>query len=433
MKNESTWRNKLWEEYLPWAFALGVLLSLINYTFDAFYQVALLGVFFIASNLSENFKCLLDFIKKHLLFFLLSICSFIHFCLIGSGLSRSALMIVMIDAVVFAGYRLTQSGKSIVDINQKKYLIIVSALFAIGLIWYFQGTNETILYFPVAKTYYDIEPNRYAGFFMASIPCAVACCVYLLIVSAFVKNSKLKLPMLLFGMIVLFLTITRMTIIITLCALLFYVLFIRKLKLNDMKRIFNSNKIILLLLILLVIILVIFRKDKILQYVQKIIARFSIMSANKDWSVSYRVWVYQTFPSLIRKNNVMNFMFGSGMLKATETLRTLPGATKGFSCPVENTYLSLMYDFGFAGFALYFIATIRMLFYLFKDHDFYHRTVYLICLGIMAVSMTSDIEYWPNVSILLFCYIGIGLGFIDQRDSNGTNNLTVDADAEIKG
>lgn len=417
MKNESAWRSRIWENYVPWAFALGILLSLINYTFDAFYQVVLLGVFFIASDFTENLKCLVEFIRKHLIFAVLSVFTFIHLCLIESGLSRSALMVVMIDGVLFAGYRLAQKGKTVVDINQKKYVILASALFAIGLIWYFQGTNATILYFPVAKTYYDIEPNRYSGFFMASIPCAVACCIYLLIISAFVKNDKIKLPLLLFGMIVLFLTITRMTIIITLFSLLFYALFIRKLTYKDIKRIFKSNKEINLLIIILIVILIFFRKDKILQYIQKIVARFSIMSANKDWSVSYRVWVYKTFPSLIKRNNVLNFLLGNGMLKATETLRTLPGATQGFSCPVENTYLSLMYDFGFVAFALYFAATLKILISLFKDRDFYHRTVYLICLSMMAVSVTSDIEYWPNISVLLFCYIGIGLGFTDHRDN----------------
>ncbi|WP_035765243.1 O-antigen ligase family protein [Butyrivibrio sp. NC2002] len=410
--------NNIWKDYLTWGFAFSILLSLVDYSHDFYSQIILFAVFFIITGFTTNMVILGDFLRKY---YLLSVAAFLWFIFFFLHPTEplSYRMPIISFFIIFAGYRLSIESTESVSEAFRKLIVLIVASIIIAIFWHRNGVNGITNYFPTAQNYFQSYYSRLTGVYMQPMPAATVI-LFFTIISVYLINDKLlKFLSLLVGFYALWLTSTRSAILICIIGLVLYV--IRE-KLNNKTNkaigLSSSDKLVAVGFFFCIAVILFFMRNAIISTLSGTIQRFANFNTTTDIGNQYRKIAWEETITGFLQAPIVNKFLGHGVLGAyyrrpvfDSRIAILNGNP---STPVENTFLSILFDFGLIGFLLYVVAGIFAIICFIKCSDYIKRGYSLALLAIMAESFTYDMEYWNNVSFLLFFMIGIVLGIREE-------------------
>ncbi|WP_026510178.1 hypothetical protein [Butyrivibrio sp. LC3010] len=403
-----------WTDYLYIGIAFAVLLSMKDEYRDGFLEIILVSLFFVVTGLKNNISNLFAFIKKHSIFAVLTVMWMLYFLFIEHASNISYRYSLSIFFIVFAGYSIAVSTKGELTVVFNRLWMILFVTLLIG----------TLDYFVV----HDFSDRMHMAFLHPIAEGNAA--LVLAFVSLFYVKDKRKMiaGTILSALIMIIAQLRHVSALLLVLLVIFVVINWHGIKAFFWNSVLHSIKgrIMWSILFLLLVILVLFIsiKGTTIEVIENLINRFAVMFAaiNKDVYLNYygdkgfrnRVADLDFAINVWRNGNLQHSIFGGGMLYTYSIIKPLAalflGITGDTAGPVENSFISLLSDYGMAAFILYTSCFISAISTSIKSKIKSVRTISLLVAFIMLVSAFSDMIYWINIAFLIFVLIGVYLG-----------------------
>jgi len=402
----------LWEDYLAWGFGFAIILSLIDYNKDSFASACLVILFCLITDTKENLQIFFRFLKEKFIFFFVVIISTVHFLMLQPAYP-SHRMPITVFLLVYVGYRLAVDTQKRLILSLKKMGIIVVASVLMGLFWHMKGQNDIVPYFPYANAVYWSDISRLCSVYVHPLiaACIIMSCTILLL--GLVKNIVYKTVLVMISSLAILFTMTRMAIMVFfLCLLVYFIAFgsFRTVTVYIHKQ--NIKVALAWAGVVLIVILgmTICKRGVFIDLFVKLINRFRGIASGGN---VYRWDAWNTLAHNIIKRPWRQVICGSGATAGYSFLDTnewMIAKHGEWSGPVDNMYLSVLYDYGVIGFISLLSISISVVLVFFRSKDKLQRVVALALIAIFLQSLTADFQYWPNIAFVMFVLCGIHLG-----------------------
>lgn len=405
--------ENLWREYLAWGFAFAIILSLVDYSHDSFACVYPVLIFILIDGIKENGKIILSFIREYAIVAIFVAIEFVYF-LFQNELPVSYRLPIAAFVVAFAGYRIGVEGEAFVKAALIRLAILVLVTIFAGVLWKITNTNYAAHYFQVAGLYFESYWNRLMSVYVHPI---IAASVFMSVMLIMVFMSKKKLYSLFFagaGMLPLILTMSRGALITYCMGLVAYCALNKKREWITEAVPHIDWKIKVVGLVVLIGALVAFavsRLELIKASLAMFIDRFVHMQGVDN---QYRVDAVVTTLKDYARGSIPDIIMGKGMQQAYNMLDVNEGLIQkygiGWPGPIDNTFISVLYDFGLIGEILFVLMLVFAFAFLVKSKSRLVCGVAVAVISLLIQGLTTDFEYWCTTSFLLYSSVGLLMG-----------------------
>ncbi len=394
------------------SFLLSVGLVLIDFYQDGFWVVIPTLCLFLWYGLNNTLNNIILYARNNIVLILLLTISSLYMRFVIQPERISWRMPLMVMVILYLGYIIGNSHTITVETlgNLSKILFVISI---IGTVWYLMGINYSANYFDGAAGYYQSYPTRLFAIYNHPLPASCVAMVAIILTIFTIEEITLKMVMCTVNYVFLFFTASRGTItVITIVLVIFAINRVIILKNSGSLSITPKMKIILSLTFIMVIILVIIIGYN---FFTPVINRFMVLDLNEG-SVSNRLLNYKIFfGNMIFDGGLLNKLLGRGVLSGYYRLiefKNSMGIDYGpqYTGPLENSFLSITYDFGLTFGAIYIYSFIKAVLFTIKSKDKLDKGISLCYILLFIISMTFDMVYWINVFIFQLLMAGIMLG-----------------------
>ncbi|WP_044914244.1 hypothetical protein [Butyrivibrio sp. WCE2006] len=124
-----------WNEYPVIGLLVAMMLSILDFSRDGFYQIIPVVLFFIFSGVKENSKILLSFARKYWYFVLVVICYLAYYRFVNKVATTDRWFLSMFS-VVFAGYAIVIRNEGIIENAISKLWIFLCAITILCIVKY---------------------------------------------------------------------------------------------------------------------------------------------------------------------------------------------------------------------------------------------------------------------------------------------------------
>ena len=140
---------------------------------------------------------------------------------------------------------------------------------------------------------------------------------------------------------------------------------------------------------------------------------------SKDSSANYRVFVFGILLRVFSGNTMLQKVLGSGYSSGNQALwndeEYLNSHSKN-AWPVDNGYLSVLYDFGILGIIIVILIALAAIRIVLDKKSERHDIIISLLLLLLGVTMASyDMLYFTNISYIVFIFVGMVLGIYDKN------------------
>lgn len=413
--------ENLWREYLVWGFAFAIVLSLVDYSHDSFACVYPVLIFVLIDGIRKNGNVVITFIKGYALVAILIAIEFVYF-LFQKELPVSYRLPIAAFVVLFAGYRVGIEGEEFVKDSLIRLGILVLITILAGIWWKITNINYAAHYFQVAGVYFEKYWNRMMSVYVHPI---IAASIIMPVILVMVFMSKKRAYSLLFaciGLGALVLTMSRGAIITYCIGLAMYWLLCKK-KGWEVEALPNIDwKIKIAALVAIAGAIVAFgvsRIELIKANLATLADRFVHMGGVDN---QYRVDAAFTTLRGYVNGSVPDIIMGRGMQQAYNMLDVDEGLIQkygvGWPGPIDNTFISILFDFGLVGEALFIMMVIFAVVVIIKNKSRLACGIAISVLLVLIQSLTSDFEYWCTTSFILYSFAGLLMG-LNKSESYG--------------
>ena len=407
----------LWEDYLPWGFALAIVLSLVDYYKDGFAGVSIVVLFFLVTDIRENLRILLRFVRAHKLFVCGVLCSTVHF-LIYHPVNQTFRLPLTVFFIVFAGYRVAVDESVSTERSIKKMGIITVSTIVLGLFWYLKERNDVVPYFPFANTYYWSDPTRLGSVYVHPLvaACIIMACTILLLGALEKPGHRIALFVLAAAAILF--TKTRMAILVfSVCMLIYAITFRPFREIGAGTRRMSRKAMALwgLGILMIAAVILIWKRETIAGQFSSLIERFKMINTGGN---VYRWDAWAQIMKNFFARPAGQVLGGSGLNAGYNFLDTnawMIAKHGDWSGPVDNMYVSAAYDLGIPGIVSLVYMSFSAVWTYIRGKDRLPRLAALALIAVFLQSLTADFQYWPNISFVMYVLCGIHLGLRDAH------------------
>ncbi|WP_196808668.1 O-antigen ligase family protein [Butyrivibrio sp. AC2005] len=406
-------KETIWRDYLGIGLLASVIISLLDYSRDGYLHIALVITFLFIAGLKDSLYILLSFIRKYTVFFVLVMILTIYFRFFSRTEPLSDKFALSAFLLVFFGYIIGLMN----DGNNEIYSLMWKALMVLGVAALFHH----------AQVFQNGE--RMSMAFQNPVLEADAMIAFLLISILYIDNMRQKIAGIALSSVCIVLTSVRVCMIMAFFIILFFLLLHRDI---IKKRILQTDckrrRLLLGVVIICILLLIFIYKDSCFKILILTTSRFGALfrvlkgdfSLGNDYSIGTRVLAIREILRLYPKGSIIELLLGRGQLHGYYAIKNsmaeLTGinAASEYAGPIENTFLSILYDYGLCSFILYAIVFIKVIISAIVDKNGSVRKAAIFSMCIIILSLFVDMEYWMNLSFVLFSGIGIYLGIKDK-------------------
>lgn len=290
-------------------------------------------------------------------------------------------------------------GRKIYDVNKLsifKIHIIILFFMCLFLIYEYITKNNLLLPYFYVDNLSNIYPYRCASFFVHPVTCASFLIYGFWLVYFFVNNSKYKYIFITMIIFSLYATGSRSSWIALAITIIIY--FIRNIKPSI------SYKTILKSFIGVIIGIVFLNTNTGSNMINSIIQRFSNV---QSFSYSQRLGsIEYIINRFFEKSSLFQLLFGHGQKGAYDAMLETTIAIPGFFT-TDNTYLTILYDYGLVVFISVIIFLFIILRTIFKTKDKVELCLSIILLSQAISSFFFEFTLFMNIAFFNFFYIGL--------------------------
>lgn len=409
-----------WSNYLFLGLAFAMVLSLLDKYRDGFYQVILVGVFFVVCGIKNNFNKLKEYILEYKFFAFAVVLWFAYFTIKKPELLSNRYAITAF-VVIFAGYIISHEGEEVLKNSLDKMWLLLFAVEIAAIVKYliahdfetrmsFLFTNPiaegdaTIILALISLFYIDTKWKKYAGIILSF---------------AVMITGSLRMDLAVLILIFALYAIDKRKII--------YVKVRTKLDHIGKKRAMLLGVAVLAIGIIGVVAIVNKKDSSMVEVLYKrylaafaSITRDVYLNVYGDLSLKIRIIAIDQALRNFRLGGFFKNLLGHGMLSGYYAIKPsitmLIGVEAEDAGPIENAFIALLSDYGALAFILYFGTYISAIYSYIKSKVKAVRISAVFVVVIMTLSAFIDMEYWINLVFFLWIFIGIYLGNLVKAD-----------------
>lgn len=407
------------QDYLIWGFALSILLTLLGTGCDGYAQAIMCIIFIAISGLISNAIVFMQFVRRYYVFLILTLVWIIYFCAKGDG-ANSVGLPVTIFCIIFASYVMTMEGKGSFRTSVGKLCVVICIFIIVAVIWKLSGQNAVINYFPRGAEAFSYYQAKLIGVYLHPV---AAACVYLcftLLCFLFIDNVIIRFVSSALGLAVIWISASRAGILVLAFSLTFFfvVRLLRHESSNELSpKTSRGDKVIAVSVLILMAVVVFVGRETIFFLVKRVFTAFA-SSGDADASNSFRLDAWKHVLSEYGDGSFFEMLFGRGYNQAAASVMSVPelaamDMVKPFG--VKNIFISVLFDYGLAGFAVLMFVVVNSLLYFIKGKERMQRRVGLIVVSMLAIGFIFDLQYWECTLYILFAFVG---AYLALRDIN---------------
>ncbi len=401
--------------------AFAMFLSLRNEYRDGFYQIILVGVFFVLSGIKDNFSKLKEYVCNYPILPGAVVLWTAYFTINRPALVSNRYAFTAF-IVIFAGYCISQKHEESVKKAMEWMWLVLFAAEAIGV------ANYLIIH--------DFNTRMY---FLFTNPIAEgdAAIVFTMISLFYIDKTWQKVAGILLSIAVVVTGSLRMASAVLVLLVISYVVWNRKgiaEKIGVNFAGFGKRRTLYLVGggILVIVLGGAFFLSKNLdggsfnKLFERYMSVFSSVTRDVylnfygDLSLKIRIMAIDQALNAYREGSIFNHLFGHGLLsgyyaiKPTMTMLTMSEAEA--AGPIENAFIALFSDYGALALVLYLGVYVSALCSIVKSKLETVRISAMFVVVIMTLSTFIDMEYWINLIFFVWVFIGLYLGYLIKAE-----------------
>ncbi|WP_026523808.1 hypothetical protein [Butyrivibrio sp. MB2005] len=410
----------LWKDYLGLGLLVSIIISLLDYSRDGYLHIALVIAFIFLSGLKESVRLLISFIRKHPIIVVLMGILTVYFRIFSRTEPFSDKFSVSVYLLIFSGYVIGNVSDNI----KENYVLVWKALMVLSVMALFH--------------YVQVFQNgeRMSAAFQNPVLEADAMIVLLLISVLYIDNVYMKIAGIVIANVCIVLTSVRVCMIMAFFIVILYV-FIHRDIVVDRVRTIDSNKrnVLIVGVVICGLLLGVVFRNALFNIFVITVTRFGALfrvikgdfSLGNDYSIGTRVLAIREILKLYPEGTIIEMLLGRGQLHGYYAIKnsmselTGVNAASEYAGPIENTLLSILYDYGLLSAALYAVVFIKISISAIISKDNTIRRVAIFSFCMIVLSLFVDMEYWMNLSFVLFTGIGIYIGATDKFNGHCVN------------
>lgn len=415
-------KKNIWNIYFIFTVLWEAFLVLMIKPMTSSYHFVPFGLFFLASGLKENFKLIFHLIKKYYYLVILLFIWIIYFGIF----SVSSRILFFFVLCVLSGYFVSKYGN--IEIAARYAIVILTPIIMISIILHILQINPLLERFPAANVFSNFTLTRLASIFSHPIPAACVFGMYTFICLFYIKNIWIKSLVCFLGVIALFLTGSRSTILAYVISMVIYLVIYCVRYFSDFKSKINLKSASLLIVGIIVGILIFSKIPSVNIYVQQIMYRFNNIN-NEINNGFYRFIAWKTMMNNVWPSNSWIIrLFGAGNQSCLAAMQTLGNEAIANSVSwaegagmqvgtVDSTYFSLLYDYGLLSLCL-MLAGIVCVGYKMIVGDQEQTKIAAILFAFQLSAISFDMQYWSSISFIALFFMGFLLGIFKKRTND---------------
>ena len=327
----------------------------------------------------------------------------------------STYVIIIFSSYLYMGFKISQKDKK--NNCLIAFIIILTIIAIVSMIFHFLQINPLINYFPAAGVF--ANSTRMSLIFVHPIPAATIFTVYILLCVFFIENKIAKICTTILGVLILFFTGSRSCMLSFLISIIFYcVMYLIKHK-NCVKAINSKKTAMITFFLFFFLIIIIISIPSLRNQAQSMLNR--ITSSKEELGNNfYRFMAWKLMLSTVWPSNGWKLRFlGVGnqtclitmqLFQSEEMILAGAGVQAG---TVDNTYLSLLYDYGLLAFILMIFGIIYIIYKILKGND-KQMKIAIIIFNLQLCAISFDMQYWSSISFIALYFMGYLLGVSDE-------------------
>lgn len=408
-----------WSDYLYMGLALAILFYIRGDSYDGFYLVPLVVTFFALAGVKDNVAMLKKMVIKYPLLPVVTILWTIYFSIRETNLESNRYALTAFT-VIFAGFCISYSGKSELNLAMEKMWLLLFSVELIGVINYF--------------VIHDFN-SRMRMFFTHPIAEGDAAIVLAVISLYFIEDLKKRLAGILLSFTVIITGSLRASGLILIIILFITLLLSRDATFDLIKKRISGkySKVIFAIVVVLLLIVgaLAVSKETDLVMIEKLQGRYTqiidslgkdpFLAYDADHSFRYRIIAPIQAIRNFRSGSIVDSLLGHGLLDGYYTIRTsmlkfsrIYGENGGAAGPIENAFIALLSDYGLLAFSLYFGIYICSFITAIKCKEL--RNMSILLFSLLTTSAFIDMEYWISLTFFVWAFIGIYLGELSKSE-----------------
>lgn len=404
-------KKNIWNIYFIFTVLWESFLVLMIKPMTSTYHFVPFVLFFFASGLKENFKLIFHLIKKYYYLVILLFIWIIYFGIFSVS-SRILLFFVL---CVLSGYFVSKYGN--IEIAARYAIMILTPIIIISIILHILQINPLLGRFPAANVFANFTLSRLASIFAHPIPAACVLGMYSFICLFYIENIWVKSLLCLLGIISLFLTGSRSTILAYVISMVIYFVIYCARYLSDFKSKINLKSTLLLIVVIIVGLLFLSKIPSVNIYVQQIMYRFNNIN-NEINNGFYRFIAWETMVNNVWPSNSWIIrLFGAGNQSCLAAMQTVGNEAIASSVfwaegagmqvgTVDSTYFSLLYDYGLLSLCLMLFGIIYVGYKMIVGNQ-EQTKIATILFAFQLSAISFDMQYWSSISFIALFFMGI--------------------------
>lgn len=413
-------------DFIFWGAILSVVLNMYDNDGYHKYQVGLVAFFCIFYGPNSIVNEFVTFVRRYVWMAVVFGIWVLQAYFNGTSFFNGGLRMLSIYLIIFIGYYIAKrKSESYIQSSVNRLWILLWGATSYGLFAHFTKNNP-LMYCSERFVKYAQPFTRMTSAFVHPIPCATFVLLFVIFTLTSNRNIGIKVVSLFVGMAGLIFTFTRsawLVCLITICVLYF----------PQIKTLLQKAKIrkktawtTLSLLIVGIVIVPLF-SERLSDIMFLINNRLFSEALSEDMSFLWRASSIRILLQESFRRGPVSILFGNGFSSAA---RLLQGMTFGsaFSYNVataDNTYFSILFDFGVVGIVLFVIWFRQLLYLLHRCKTGTYKSIVMATLALMLMGIFYEEFYWCNIGFLVFVFIGIILGGAElkKRESKMGDNF----------
>lgn len=399
----------IYKDYLFCGFLLSIFLNVFDFPY--FYYINIVFSIYFSFSLGFNFyeKKFFLFIRKYslltLCFFIWSILPIINFKSYNNSFRNFSFFLL-----IFSAYCFCLKYKEVFFVSFRRISIFCFISLIYGYFVFLTKMNP-LIFLSDKFAQYSSTYERLTSFYLHPIPCSFFYLVGLVLIIYTVRNIVLKtiISLLYIGGIVL--TLSR-SAWITLFLIIFSLVIQKISVLVYTHRLSIVSIVSFIFCLSLILIGVLLNSSTLSQLMSSILNRIFSINLSDDMSFTWRYNTIFVILSEYFNGNFVNLLFGHGIESGSQLISKMDfGDTFAYNVgAVDNTYISLLYDFGILSIVLLLFFAIRYIKknMLLKMHFLSKNFIIFFVMGFFFEEL-----YWCNCGFYIFSLIGVSLYCID--------------------
>ncbi len=403
---------------MPLGLALAVIITMLDMINYSFYQIFLVGVFFVATGVKKNARTLVEFTKRFPVYVGMTVVWTVYFSVFHITAPKSGSFAITVFCIVFAGYCVAKEGEESIRGGLEAMWGLLFGLIAISIV------NFVLTEFEDQRIFFFFQNTNIEGYAMVAFLC---------ISLMFIVDKRYKVAGTVLAVIGIACTASKGCILVAGLLLICYSIVNCKRAIFTIKNADKKTWFILAGILVLAISAIFVFREKIVEVLGNAFLRMEQMntdiehilatssSATYYSSTNARFFNAILALELYPEGSIVDLILGRGELQQyfyaiKPVMEKLFGITGDGAGPAENTFLSLLHDFGLFSFAFYGTIFISAIVNLIRSQDRTIKKMSVLLISMIMLSMMVDMEYWVNDFFFILIFTGIYLRRIVEAE-----------------